>query len=319
VKLLNKKAFALIKDFNFNPYPGKYSFLVDVNRHYAEKLQRNTTGEPSITIPTYYDKKFTMLRSYDMKYDIAKSLKLDFHADNNSRVLEPQGAIDTKAEKDSIRSNLLKGGSNVMYTQRTKVDYTVPINKFPLTDWITANAGYSTDYKWTRALYSADTLGNFIQNGNQKTLNMQANMLTLYNKVPFLKKVNQGIKKKEVAQKKGKSPKSSIPKTPPKNPADTLKKKEKKPFLLPQYFARSLMMLKNVSANITNSEGMSLAGYNESTKFFGMDTSTNGLAPGPGFVFGQQSGFGPRRQEFTDYAATQGWLVKAGTMNTPFT
>jgi len=323
VKLLNKKAFALIRDFNFTPLPNKYSFLVDVNRHYAEKKDRNTTGlsDEDINLETYYDKKFTMLRSYDLKWDLAKSLKLDFHADNNSRIREAFGAIDTKSEKDSIWQSVFKGGNNVMYSQRTKVDYTVPINKFPMLDWVTANAGYSTDYKWTRAPYSADTMGNFIQNGNQKTLNMQANMLTLYNKVPFLKKVNQGIKKKEEKKEtktKSSKPSVPVPNTPPKNPADTLKKKEKKPFLLPQYFVRTLMMLKNVSVNITNSEGMSLAGYNDSTRNLGMNPG-NGFAPGPGFIFGQQNNFGAGKEAFTDYAAGQGWLWKTKSLNVPFT
>lgn len=322
-KWLNKKAFALIKDFNFNPYPSKYSFVLDVNRHYAEKLGRNTTGLDIPMIP-FYDKKFTMLRSYDLKYDLTKSLKLDFHADNQSRILEAPGAIDTKNEKDSIRDNLFKGGNNTMYTQRAKVDYAIPINKFPMLDWVTANAGYSTDYKWTRAPYAADTLGSIIQNGNQQTLNVQANMINLYNKVPFLKKVNAGIKTKADEKGKNKTPtpapaKGKNPPAPVTQPADTTKKKEKKPFLLPQYFARTLMMLKNVSVNYTNSEGMSLAGFNDSTKYFGMHNGKNGLAPGPGFVFGQQDNFGSQNQPFTDYAATNGWLEQTITLNTPFT
>jgi len=320
VKWMNKKAFTLIKDFNFNPYPGKYSFMVEVNRHYAEKLQRNTTGLEIPMIP-FFDKNFNMVRSYDLKYDLTKSLKLDFHADNNSRILEAPGAIDTQGEKDTIRTNLLKGGNNIMYSQHVKADYTVPINKIPLTDWITANAGYSADYKWMQAPYSAYSLGGTIQNGNQKSLNMQANMLTLYNKVPFLKKVNQGIKKKEDEKAKNKkkapavSTNSAIP-TPPAVKDTTKKKKE---FLLPQYMARTLMMVKNISANYTNSEGMSLAGYNDSTKYFGMHQGDNGLAPGPEFVFGQQHNFGAKKEPFTNYAASQNWLVKARTLNTPFT
>jgi cell surface protein SprA len=318
-KFFNKKAFALIKDFNFNPYPGKYSFLVNVDRHYAEKLNRNTTGL-EIPMTPFFDKHFTMIRSYDLKYDLTKSLKLDFHADNNSRIMEAPGAIDTKGEKDSIRQNLFKGGNNTMYSQHAKVDYTIPVNKFPMLDWITANAGYGTDYKWLRAPYSADTLGNTLQNGNQKSLNLQGNMITLYNKVPFLKKVNQGIKKKEDDKGKPK-PKTIVPPKMPNSqvPADTTKKKEKKPFLLPQYFARTLMMLKNVSGSYTNSEGMSLSGYNDSTKYMGMHKGHNGLAPGPGFVFGQQHNFGGDTLAFTDYAAGQGWLKKAVTLNAPFT
>jgi len=318
-KWMNKKSLALLKDFNFNPYPSKYAFLIDINRHYGEKLQRNTTGIEIPMIP-FYDKKFSMLRSYDLKYDLTKALKLDFHADNNSRIIEAPNAIDTKSEKDSIRESFFKGGDNVMYTQRSKVDYTIPINKFPMMDWLSANAGYATDYKWTRAPYSANGIGNTIQNGNQQTLNAQANLVTLYNKVPYLKKVNNGIKK--TPPKKGSPPQPPTPaKGPPTSvaPADTLKKKEKKPFLLPQYVARSLMMVKNVGLNYTNSDGMELPGYNQNSKYLGTQQSSNGLAPGVGFVFGQQNGFGPDGHAFTQHAADKGWLVKDTTSLRPFT
>ena len=310
INFLNKKAFALIRDFNFNPYPSKYSFLLDIDRHYAEKLNRNTTGL-EIPMDTFYDKRFTMLRSYDLKYDITRSLKVDFHADNNSRVLEPYGAIDTEADKEYLKKSLFKGGNNTMYTQRTKVDYAIPINKFPMLEWVSANASYTTDYKWTRAPYSVDSLGSFIQNGNQKTLNMQGNLTTLYNKVPFLKKVNQGIKKKKEEKKEG-------IKQPSKTPKDSTKKKEKEPVLFPQYFARTLMMLKNVSLNITDNEGSSLAGYGDSTHFFGMNDK-NKWSPGPAFVFGKQDNFGKDSLHFTDYAAQKGWIVKNKLLNVPFT
>jgi cell surface protein SprA len=321
VKWMSKKAFALIKDFNFNPYPEKYSFMAEVNRHYVEKLQRNTTGLEIPMIP-FFDKNFNMVRSYDLKYDLTKSLKLDFHADNNSRIMEAPGAIDTQGEKDTIRTNLLKGGDNVMYTHLAKADYTIPINKIGITDWISANAGYSTNYKWQRAPYSANAFGGTIQNGNQKSLNVQANMLSLYNKVPFLKKVNQGIKKEEDKKKKKAKLKVTTVSTNtaiPTSPAIKDTTKKKKPFLLPQYFARTLMMVKNISGNYTNNEGMALSGYDDSTKYFGMHQGKNGLAPGPGFVFGQQSNFGDQKLEFTDYAANRGWLKKASNLNTPFT
>ncbi|MBI4946251.1 MAG: cell surface protein SprA [Bacteroidetes bacterium] len=335
VKLLNKKVFALVKDFNFFSYPNKIAFLLDVDRHYAEKLQRNTTGM-EFPMDTFFDKHYNMMRGYDVKYDLAKSLKLDFHADNSSRIMEPYGAIDTKAEKDTIKKNLLKGGINTNYAQHTKIDYTVPLAKFPLTDWVTANAGYSADYKWTRALFSMDTLGNTITNGNQKTLNLQGNMTTLYNKIPFFKKVNKGIKKPEEKKTppkaktppKGKElPKIGIQTPLPKNPKDTTKKAKKLgDYLFPQYVARTVMMLKNVSVNYTNSAGMALAGYTEKTHMFGMNqgnyNSPFGLAPGLGFLFGQQQNFGKKGNttpEFTDYAANNKWLVQQPLLNTPYT
>lgn len=315
-KLLSKKAFALIRDFNFTPYPGTYAVQVGLDRHYSEKLDRNTTGLDIPMIP-FFDKRYTMIRMYTLKWDLTRSLKLDLQATNNSRILEPQGAIDTKEEKTEIQKSLLSGGNNTLYSQQAKANYNIPINKFPLLDWINANAGYSTDYKWTRAPYSADSLGNKIQNGNQKTLNLQGNMVNLYNKIPYLKKINQGIKK-DKSQGKGKGKNLPAPTVPaPKNPQDSTKKeKEKKPFIAHKYVIRSLMMVKNVSVNFTGSEGQSLAGFNDSTNLLGMSRR---YAPGPGFVFGQQKNFGPDGNlMFTDYAAEQGWLVSAMTLNTPY-
>ncbi|MFH1004786.1 MAG: cell surface protein SprA [Bacteroidota bacterium] len=331
-KFLSKKYFALIKDFNFNPYPEKYSFLMDIDRHYSDRLVRNTTGE-NIPLMPYFDKKFTMFRAYDMKYDIAKALKLDFHADNTSRIMEPEGAIDTKEKKEQIKQNLMELGKNIFYNQHIKIDYTVPINKIPLINWITATTSYSADYKWTRAPFSADTMGHIITNGNQKQLNTQANLISLYNKIPYFKKVNQGIKNPKDKPEKKTSPKGKEPPksnignpNDPKNPKDTTKSKKIKfgDMLFPQYAVRTIMMLKNVSVNYSNSEGTTLPGYNEQTQFFGLNQNDNyssqfGLAPGLGFILGQQNNFGTQKKPFTDYAASQKWMVKTSSLNTPFT
>ena len=41
---------------------------------------------------------------YNMKYDVTRSIKLNFSASNRSIVDEPIGKIDTKEERDSIFS-----------------------------------------------------------------------------------------------------------------------------------------------------------------------------------------------------------------------
>ena len=72
---------------------------------------------------------------------------------------------------------------------------TIPINKLPLLDWVNATARYQTNYAWTASPISIqERLGNQIENSNTIQLNGNASLDRLYDKVPGLKKVNQGNK-----------------------------------------------------------------------------------------------------------------------------
>ena len=80
-----------------------------------------------------------MIRNYDLKYDITKALKLDFIATNDSRILEPFGAINTAAKKDTLLHNFYEGGKTTSYNQQLNINYAIPINKLPLLDFTTAS------------------------------------------------------------------------------------------------------------------------------------------------------------------------------------
>ena len=75
---------------------------------------RNTSGL-NIDLPATYSKLFTMSRIYNMKYDLTKSIKLNFSARNQSVVDEPYGKIETKEQRDSIWSNILALGRPTEY------------------------------------------------------------------------------------------------------------------------------------------------------------------------------------------------------------
>ena len=53
------------------------------------------------------------------------------------------------------------------------------------------NTRYSANYDWTSAPKSLQFLGNNIQNSNTRQYNGQINMNTLYNKVPYFRKINK--------------------------------------------------------------------------------------------------------------------------------
>ncbi|HAN19142.1 MAG: cell surface protein SprA [Bacteroidetes bacterium GWC2_33_15] len=200
VKFFNNNSMALFRDFNFYYLPSSFVFRTDMYRRYQEVKTRNISNPDNIIEPTF-SKDFTWNRYYDLKYDIARSLKLDFSAQNVARIDEPYGIVDKNRDrdsyehwKDSVWNNIKNFGRNTQYNQNINLTYTVPINKIPLFDWVNASARYNGTYNWDAGpvLKSyAFERGNTIRNSRTYQLNGQTNLLTLYNKVGFLKKINQ--------------------------------------------------------------------------------------------------------------------------------
>ncbi len=290
-KVLNNKWFALVKDFNFYLLPSRFGFTTDINRTFNELQNRNITASPEVQ-QIFFNKTFNMTRNYDLKWDLSKGIKFDFTANNDGRVLEPTGVIDTKDEKDVIRENILKGGINTGYRQTSNLNYTIPINKIPLLDFLTSTYKYTTNYNWQRRSFAADTLGNTIQNSNTHTFNAQMNMTSLYNKIPYFKKINQKTKDKA---------------KPTTSKADTLKKDDVN---ILEYVARVVMSLKTASISYTNTNGTTLPGFRDSTKLMGMNYSNN-FAPGLGFVFGSQ-------QDIIEKAINNEWITQRQNLVNPY-
>jgi cell surface protein SprA len=319
---LNKhKYLALIKDINFNTTITSMSFITDINRSYSENLNRNTTGIDDISIQPTYNKTFNITRNYDLKYDLTKTLKIDFNALNESRVLEPDGAIDTQQKRDSMMNSLLGLGSNTHYHQTANINYAIPINKIPILDFATATVRYGTSYDWLRAPFSADSIGNTIQNSSQWTWNGQGNMVNLYNKIPYFKKINA---KKPPGQTPKPPPSTKPTVTPPAAPAgpggktktkaDSTKKQDPPDII--EYAARAIMAIKTISVSYTTNRGTILPGYNKESTILGMDNNFKG--PGLGFLFGEQDHFGGDQAHYGIYAAEQGWLVHTASLFNPF-
>jgi cell surface protein SprA len=77
----------------------------------------------------------------------------------------------------------------MQYNQNVTINYKIPFNKFPLTNWINANIKYTGGYNWSRAPLGQSAFGNTIQNSRNINMTSQANFVNLYNKVPFFKKI----------------------------------------------------------------------------------------------------------------------------------
>ncbi|MFC2098957.1 cell surface protein SprA, partial [Bacteroidota bacterium] len=194
--IFTSPSLRILKDFNFYFYPSRFSFRTDLNRNYGERKLRNLAN-PGVRIDTIVSKNFLWNRYYDLKFDLTNALKLDYSATNTSRIDEPYGVYnkqvsDYEQKRDSLWREILTFGRNVRYNHNLNASYTVPINKIPLLNWVTLNARYGATYQWDVGPLTADTidLGNIIKNSNGMQLNGQLNMTSLYDKVPYLKKVN---------------------------------------------------------------------------------------------------------------------------------
>ena len=193
-KLIKSKSkwFALVKDFNFTLLPSTYSMRNDLNR-VVEETQIRDVGldlPANYSLPSTFYKTFNWTRTYSTRWELTKSLSLDYNATNISRINEPFGRINTKTKEDSLWQQLSTFGQNTSYRQTFTSSYNMPFSKLPLTDWINVKLNYGATYNWTGADPAAYDLGNTIGNTVTKSIVGDFNMKTLYDKWRWLKAVN---------------------------------------------------------------------------------------------------------------------------------
>jgi cell surface protein SprA len=270
----NSPWLALIRDFNFNYKPSLISFKADVFRQFGVIRNRNV-GSP-IKLPENFNKFFYFDRYFGLRWDLTRSLTLDFNAVNNARVDEPFGHLDTKEKKDTVQKNFWNGGRNTHYHHEATLSYNLPTSKIPLLDWTTIRATYSARYDWIAASLLAREQGNTLTNGQTRNLTTDMDFDRLYSKWKFLRAVY-----------------SDVPAAPKPAVTDTSKKKKvKDPNQLPEVsvglkvLAKLLTSVKRVGIQFNEDLGTLLPGYLDSTKFLGMNLASGN--PGWKYVFGYQ-------------------------------
>lgn len=315
-KRVKGKNAAVIRDFNFNYLPASWSARYTFDRRFGETIYRNNDNTSTVLLPLY-DKNFTMTRFYEMRWDLTRSLKLDYSATVNARIDEPRGKIDNPEKKDSVKTNLLRLGRTTSFSQNVALNYTVPINKIPAFNWVTLTTRYSAGYNWLTAPPAADSLGNSISNKQDKSLNGQFNMVTLYNKSKFLQKINNPqLAKKDKKEEEndqedgkgsGKKKKFVLKKNFKTGKKDTvwIKEKKKKEFDAGPAFralVRAVMSVRNVSFSFSENNSVFMPGFKPKPSYLGQNYDVN--APGFDFIFGSQD------PNFRYRAAENGWLVR---------
>lgn len=349
------KWLAVIKDINIFLAPKNISFTNDILRNYNERQVRNNLV-PDYQFQPVYVKQFTWNRGYNFGYDLTKNIKATFNATNRSIFEEGDGPVNRKenpeayqAFKDTILSQLSTFGKTMDYNHSYNLSVALPLEKIPLTDWISANAKYGGTYNWQRAPLGQSEFGNTIQNNRTVNFTGQLNFTNLYNKVPFFKKVNSDGKggrgtaarqsvggrntakeEEKEAEEKPEKPESEMTEKEKKK-AEKKKERERKKkeadkkrggkvHPIAGFFARAVMSVRNVSGTYALNDGTMLPGYNQETSVLGFNN--NFSAPLGGFVFGQQRYdlFGRETgYNIATTAAANNWLVKNENLNRQFT
>ncbi len=257
-KIIKNNMLSLIRDINIDLMPSRLNYSINFDRFYSENTLRNNDPTNLIPIPTTYNKTFNITTVYGMGWNLTKSLTMDIDAINLATVDEPAGRLDG-LKRDTLWHNILSMGRTTNYNHTLTFNYNVPINKLPFMDWTSVIARYTTHFTWqAQPLFAindpAFSVGNSIQNSRTVQLNPSLNMVTLYNKFPFLKNLNNS-----------KDGGSSLGKV----------------------LLGLLTSVKSLSMAYTRTDGTFLPGYLPGSNLAGEDFNYN--APGLGFLLGSQA------------------------------
>ncbi|MBQ8712609.1 MAG: cell surface protein SprA, partial [Prevotella sp.] len=209
------------KAIGFNYLPQSISFNSEILRNYYELQERDMEDLGGAGLPLRFNSQFLWNRDFQLRWDLTKNLHMSFQSATHAEIEQPYAPVNKdlypeqyEAWKDSVWTSLRHWGTPLDYQQSFTASYQLPLNKLPVFDWLNADANYTATYSWIRGTETAEgtSLGNTIANNRQLNVNSTWNMETLYNHIPFLKKVNDLFKKPATRSQKPRA-KSKKPRT----------------------------------------------------------------------------------------------------------
>lgn len=340
-KLIKSRSpwFSWVKDFNFNLTPSLIGFRADINKQtglFVPRLINIYDNNKVQKVDSTYNNMFTFDRYYNLRWDLSRSLNLDFSAINNAAVDMPYGLLNTKAKRDTVNRNFFKGGRNTLYQQKALLSYSLPLGKLPLTDWITARYTYTTTYNWIGASLLAVNLGNTIENSQQNDFSGQFNFAQLYSKSKWLTAATAPKGQPDVNNNNTEEPNNAGIDSSLRTRAEVikgLKGKAKKAALHqwrvqkraarrakrnasgPQQIsgaaragAQFITMVKSASISYSQNFNSRIPGYIDSTRALGQNFNT--MQPGLDYAFGRQPD-----TNWLNKKARQGAITRDTTFN----
>ena len=190
-----------LKQFSLNYVPSNISFQTAMMRNYYEIQLRDLSNDGSQNkIPVSFSQEFYWDRAFSLRWDFTNNLSMQFTSGTNARIEEPHVQVNKELNpdgyqvwKDSVKQSIRDLGTPLKYDQQFNVTWNLPFQHIPVLDWVNSSASYNASYNWDRgAEIDGDVqIGNTIKNQRQFDWQGAFNFQALYNKNPYLKKINQ--------------------------------------------------------------------------------------------------------------------------------
>ncbi len=148
VKSLDRPYLELIKNINLSLLPTQVSIRYDADRNFMRTIYRSSDLTTNGQVPLY-EKYFLVNKRYDLQWNLTKNLTLSYSSLKNSVVDEPVNEIDTKVKQDSLWGNFWHNNRAKAFDQTIKINYRIPLEKFPLLDWMTADYNHTIRYQYS--------------------------------------------------------------------------------------------------------------------------------------------------------------------------
>jgi len=201
----DKGAAKFAKSIGINYLPSSIAFNSNISRYYTETVTRDietyTMGGTNKNEFLSWSQEFYWDRDFSINWDITRNLKMAFRSGTRAEIEEPylqvnkkQNRDDYEIWRDSVMHSIRHLGTPLSYRQTADVTFQLPFINIPAMNWLNSSVNYSSGYNWDRgARTETDSLeiGNTMSNHMTLTFNNRINMMTLYNKSSFLKKVNE--------------------------------------------------------------------------------------------------------------------------------
>ncbi len=331
-KKLKSKHLRFIKDFNFNIMPSNITVTSNINRRF-NNLHFREIEDYGLAIPPLQNRDYTFDWGYTVNYNPTKSIQTSFGITHNRAVknyLLPDGSTDFN---NSLWTDFFNTGEPLTHSQNINVSYNLPLNKFPLLDFLKVTYVYNGTFQWQkRSEAMADIngydLGNTVQNSNSHQINANIDMRKLYRTLGITKLQkrlmgkggynNKNKRKTKVREKektgKEKNNKNGKDKSGKDKNNDKKKSKDKGKTEVTgtgqnKFFGSLLGILtgfQNLKITYRRNNGMMLPGYLKSVGFFGT------TQPSLPFALGWDD------DQIRYEAAKRGWLSQYPDFNDPY-
>lgn len=192
------------RTIGFNLLPSNISFNTQINRHYTETLTRNieayrlgadNDGNEFLS----WSQNFYWDREFNLNWDFTRNLKFSFTSGTRAEIEEPYLQVNKKLNRsdyeiwrDEVWRSIRNFGTPFSYRQTANLTYQLPLRSIPALNWINnSTINYNSAYNWDRgAVVDTLEIGNTIHNQMTLEFNNRFNLVMLYNKSSFLKRVN---------------------------------------------------------------------------------------------------------------------------------